>query len=161
MIRRLKEKDAPYMLEWMHDPEIAKCFKVNFMEHTIEDARRFISESFNEEQRHFAVVDENDMYMGTVSLKHISHSDSNAEFAAVMRKCAQGTGAVISATRETLDYAFGELSLHRVYTNVLEDNKRSCRYVEKCGFVYEGTFKDHLYINGEYHNLNWYAIINK
>ena len=27
LIRELKEKDAPYMLEWMHDHDIQKCFR--------------------------------------------------------------------------------------------------------------------------------------
>lgn len=31
-IRELKETDAPYMLEWMHDQDIQKCFQKKYDE---------------------------------------------------------------------------------------------------------------------------------
>lgn len=159
MLRRLEKKDAPLMLEWMHDPEINCNFQADFASSTLESVLDFIESSFQDETQNFAFVDENDEYLGTISLKHISHKNRNAEYAIVTRKKAQGTGAARAATKELLKYAFEELKLHKVYLNVLEENVRAQRLYEKCGFIYEGSAVDAVRINGTYRTLKWYGMI--
>ena len=159
MLRKLKEKDIPYMLEWMHDSEINKIFSVNFGEYTHEMVSNFVKNSFDEENQHFAVVNQEDEYQGTISLKNISYTDSNAEYAVVFRKSAHGTGLAFQATEELLNYAFNELKLERVYLNVLEGNVRARKFYEKVGFTQEGMFKKHKYIQNQFQNLCWYGIL--
>ncbi len=154
MLRRLERKDAPLMLEWMHDSGINCHFQTDFKSSTMESVVRFIDESYNDESQNFAFVDENDEYLGTISLKNISCRNRNAEYSIVTRKKAHGTGAAMQATRELLKYAFEELGLHKVYLNVLEENVRAQKLYEKCGFVYEGTSPDAVRINGVYKTLS-------
>ena len=61
-LRKLKLKDAEYMLEWMKDPAVNAFFNINFAEYTQEKVLEFISESFNDVNQHFAVVNEEDEY---------------------------------------------------------------------------------------------------
>lgn len=159
MLRKLEEKDAPFMLEWMHDDTVNCNFRYPFKEMTLERVNDFIKNSFDENTKHFAIVNEEDEYLGTISLKNISQDDKNAEYAIVTRKKAQGTGVAKEATQEILKYAFRELGLHKVYLNVLEDNIKARKFYEKCGFEKEGTAKDAVRIAGEYKNLVWYGII--
>ena len=161
MLRRLEKKDAPLMLEWMHDSAVNCNFQANFAASTLESVLSFIHDSFHDESQNFAFVDENDEYLGTISLKHISYKNSSAEYAIVTRKKAQGTGAAKRATLELLKYAFEELKLHKVYLNVLEDNVKAQKLYEKCGFVYEGSAIDAVRINGQYKTLKWYGLINR
>ena len=161
MLRKLEEKDAPFMLEWMHDEEITAGFQRPFSKATIESVLHFIQNSFNEENQNFAFVNSKDEYLGTISLKHISHVNDKAEYAVVTRKCAQGTGAAKKATEELLTYAFTELNLHKVYLSVLEENIRAQKFYEKCGFLREGLEVDAVKINGKYHNHIWYGIRNE
>lgn len=86
MLRRLELRDAPFMLEWMHDETITCSFRYPFAEMTLEKVKFFIQYSFDEENQHFAITDDKDEYMGTISLKHISEMDHNAEYAIVTRK---------------------------------------------------------------------------
>lgn len=158
MLRKLEEKDAPFMLEWMHDDTINCNFQYPFGEMTMEKVKAFIGNSFDEENMHFAIVDENDEYLGTISLKNISNKNKNAEYAIVTRKKAQGTGVAKVATKEIRRYAFEELGLHKVYLNVLQENERAIRFYEKCGFVKEGISIDAIRIKDDYKNLIWYAI---
>lgn len=159
MLRKLKEKDIPYMLEWMHDREIISGFQTPFDEYTEAEAKSFIENSFSGENQHFAFTDENDEYLGTISLKNISYKNMRAEYAIVARKKAQGTGAARKATEELLNYAFDELKLHKVYLSVLEKNYRARSFYEKCGFKYEGTDVDAVLIDGEYQTHIWYGLI--
>lgn len=160
MIRKLEQKDAVFMLEWMHDKDTTQNFRFPFAQATLESVTMFIDNSFSNLNKHFAIVNEFDEYLGTVSLKNISEENHSAEYAIVVRSIARGTGAAALATKDILDYAFDILKLHKVYLNVLERNERAKHFYTKCGFAYEGTSKDAILLNGKYENLVWYGIIN-
>lgn len=44
---------------------------------------------------------------------------------------------------------------------VLLDNKRAIYLYEKCGFTYEGEFRNHLFLRGEFKMLKWYGILRE
>lgn len=157
MLRRLEAKDVPLMLEWMHDGDINRHFRYPFADMTAEKAMDFIEHSFNEENKHFAIADDNDEYLGTISLKNISKTGLSAEYAIVARKKAHGTGIAKKATMELLEYAFSELGLQKVYLNVLSDNAAARKLYEKCGFFLEREEKAAVNINGQYRDLSWYS----
>lgn len=164
-LRELKEKDAPLMLEWMHDENIQKFFQKNMMTTTLEDAKTFCNSSkiplspVEGQSIHFAIVNENDEYLGTISLKDISLANKTAEYAISTRKSVHGKGVAKEATRLILEKAFREYDLHKVYLNVLEYNKAAIGLYEKCGFIYEGKAREQVYINGKYETLKWYGIL--
>ena len=160
MLRRLEQKDAPFMLEWMHDKTITCNFSYPFARMTLEKAENFIKHSFDEKNQHFAITDDHDEYLGTISLKHISEVDHKAEYAIVTRKKAHGTGIAERATMEILRYAFHDLGLHRVYLTVLSDNISARKLYENCGFDLEGEFQDDVRLGGKYRNQACYAILN-
>ena len=161
-LRNLKMKDALLMLEWMHDEELVKFFSTNFKDKELSACEAFIRATADDEHnRNWAICNDEDEYLGTVSLKHIDLKNGNAEYAIAMRKCALGTGASHYGSEEVLRIAFEEMALNRVYLNVLEDNVRANKFYEKIGFIYEGTFQEHLYVNGKYRNLKWFALTKK
>ena len=156
-LRPLRSEDAPLMLEWMQDPSIACFFRFDATSMTEEKCRIFIaSANADPDSRHYAIADEQDRYLGTISLKNIK--DGRAEYAISTRKCAHGTGAALQATRDILRIAFDELGLDAVYLNVLTENLRANAFYRKAGFCYTHTEKNALEIRGENKDLNWYAI---
>ena len=158
-LRRLEEKDLGGMLEWMHDPAINRWFRFDPDRITEESALAFIRSSFTEKSRHYAVADEKDEYLGTISLKDIDPENRHALFAISLRACAIGSGAAAAAAKELLKIAFEELGLERVFLNVLSDNTRARRFYEKIGFRHEGCFRRHLKLRGEWRDWDWYAIL--
>lgn len=165
-LRQLEEKDAPLMLEWMHDKEIQKFFRKDMSKICLEDAQKFCrdakvySELKDGDDRHFAIVDERDEYLGTISLKNFELTDATAEYAISLRKKAHGKGIAYSATKLLLKKAFDEYDLNRVYLNVLANNESAIRLYERSGFVYEGNFRNHLKNgSGEYVDLKWYGLL--
>ena len=71
-LRKLQLKDVPLMLEWMHDEEAKHIFQNNFAEIDDVAAKKFVENSFREDQQHFAIVDDqDDEYLGTISLKNM------------------------------------------------------------------------------------------
>ncbi len=166
VLRELKAKDAPLMLEWMHDAEIQRSFKRRMADYTIDDVLAFIKKAAFPDavstgtDLHFAIVDQaDDQYLGTVSLKNIDLENSNAEFAIVTRKTVHGKGIGHEATISVLKKAFNELGLQRVYLNVFSNNERAIRLYERCGFRPEGEFRNHFIIDGRYVGWKWYGML--
>ena len=132
-LRALELKDAPFMLEWMHDKSVVKDLRTNFLSKTITDCENFIKNSWNDGNNwNAAIVDENDTYMGTVSLKNLK--ETSAEFGITIRTCAMGKGYSIWAMREALKEAFENRNLEQVYWCVSPDNKRAVRFYDKNEF---------------------------
>lgn len=158
-LRKLKLKDRDGILEWMLDKEINQFFRFDPQQITVETVTEFIRASWNDSgNKHYAIEDEEGNYLGTISLKNINYEHANAELAIAIRKTCLGKGIAMAATAEILATAFHEMGLHRVYLNVLSDNKRAIRFYEKAGFLFEGRFIEHLYLKGEYKDIIWYGI---
>lgn len=132
-LRELKLKDALFMLEWMHDESVVRDLQTNFAAKQLEDCETFIRmSSGSADNVHLAIVDENDIYMGTVSLKHIQKD--TAEFGIAIRTVAMGKGYSKYAMDKILEYAFEERRLNTVYWCVSPSNKRAVRFYEKSGY---------------------------
>ena len=132
-LRKLKVKDAPLMLEWMHDKRVVEKLRTNFLSKTLEDCENFIKSSWDDKNNlNVAIVDENDTYMGTVSLKNIK--ETSAEFGITIRQCAMGKGYSIWAMKEVFRIGFEERGIKKIYWCVSPDNKRAVRFYDKNGF---------------------------
>ena len=160
-LRKLQEKDAQGMLEWMHDSNVTKVLQKDFANMTLENCISFIqSAQDTTEDMHMAICDNDDIYQGTVSLKHIDTKNKNAEYAISMRSSAQGNGFAGYGTKEILRIAFEELGLEKVYLNVLADNPRAIHFYEKMQFQKEAVFEKHI-IKEEPIDLWWYRIFRQ
>lgn len=156
-LRPLEEKDAAGMLEWMTDPAIARFFRFDAASMTLDRCKDFICGAGEQENcRHWAIVNENDEYLGTISLKEIKNG--SAEYAISTRAKAHGTGTAMEATRQILKIAFEDLGLNRVYLNVLADNGRANGFYRKAGFQFTHAEKNALEIRGQMKDLNWYEV---
>lgn len=135
-LRELNLKDAEYMLEWMHDPNVSECLGKDFKSMTIDNCKAFIeSACSDDDNRHYAIVDDNDEYMGTISLKEIDRVNKRAEYAISCRTKAIGQGFAVSATKELFRIAKDELGLSLIYLNVYKTNIRAQKMYQKVGFI--------------------------
>ena len=65
---------------------------------------------------------------------------------------AVGGGLMKEATARGIEYAFGQLALHRIMANHVPENDRSAKLLNSLGFVVEGRAKNYLHINGAWHD---------
>ena len=93
-LRSLELKDAELMLEWMKDKELNQYFRFESEKITLDSVKDFIASSnLCERNKHFAIVDDKDVYLGTISLKNIDMNNFNAEYAIALRKVSIGKGS--------------------------------------------------------------------
>lgn len=161
-LRKLKLEDAYLMYEWMHDTDVVKNMQTNFLKKTIEDCEEFIKNSENEENINLAIVDENDEYMGTVSLKHIINK--SAEFAITVRKKAMGAGFSIFGMKEIIRIGFEKYNLSEIYWCVSKKNVRALRFYDKNGYSrvsYNEIDNKNSYSESQAQSYIWYKEVNK
>ena len=160
-LRNLEGKDAPLMLEWMHDNDVTRDLRTQFSRMTLADCESFIKKSIDKTiNAHYAIVSDEDEYMGTVSLKNIDRVALTAEFAITVRKEAMGHGYSWFGMVDILRIAFEEYHLESVYWCVSRENARAVR------FYYKHHFHEALDIPNsilqEYKdvpNLKWYSVL--
>jgi ribosomal-protein-alanine N-acetyltransferase len=70
-------------------------------------------------------------------------------------------GYMSEATRLSLDFAFGQLGLHRVEAACLPTNAPSRGLLDKVGFQYEGYARGYLRIDGAWRDHVLYAILRE
>lgn len=94
---------------------------------------------------------------------HLSPPVGHVSFAGILRSAAQfcylgyglardkeGIGYMSEILPPAIEYAFGELSLHRIMANYKPVNERSGRLLKKLGFAVEGYARDYLLLNGKW-----------
>ena len=132
-LRKLEIKDAPLMLEWMHDDSVVHDLRTDFLAKTLENCESFILTAQDTKlDLHLAIVDDNDEYMGTVSLKHIV--DDSAEFGITVRKCAMGKGYSDFGMTEIIRLGKQERGIKKIYWCVDPINLRAVRFYDKHGY---------------------------
>ena len=161
-LRKLQLKDAPLMLEWMHDPSVTHDLHADFASKTLADAEAFIVASQDvSTDLHMAIVSDLDEYMGTVSLKHIDRENSNAEFAITVRSASMGRGYSWYGMAEIIRIAFEELGLNCVYWCVSRKNARADRFYTKHGFREIVDISPEILQRYEgVEDLKWYSVLN-
>ena len=70
----------------------------------------------------------------------------------------EGRGYMTEGMGLVLDYAFGELGLHRLEANIQPANTASIALVRRCGFVREGFSENYLKIDGDWRDHERWAI---
>lgn len=136
-LRTLMNTDAPAMLEWMHDVDVQKSFGKNFNSMTIEDCERFIkaNQMLDTDDLNLAISTEDNIYVGTVSLKHIDHKSKSAEFAIVVHPAYHRQGVASQAMAQIAKYGFKVMGLECIFLNVKKSNAAANRTYQKFGCV--------------------------
>ncbi len=97
-----------------------------------------------------------------MGIHRINWKDRTATTGAVIgEKAYWGKGYGSEAKKLLLDYAFNELNLRKICSGALAFNGRSQAYSKKCGYEVEGVLKQHIFKNGEYHDLVQLAVFKE
>lgn len=161
-LRKLIISDAEKMLEWMHDPLVVDKLAKNFLRKTIKDCIYFISHCNDNNDFHLAIVDDNDNYQGTVSLKNITHN--SAEFSIAICRDAMGTGISIQAMNAMLKKGFRDFGLEYIYWCVSTNNIRALEFYSKYGFKkvdYNKIWDTKGYTEDQISNFIWFKTEKK
>lgn len=97
---------------------------------------------------------------GLLNLDGLDWPNSHAEIGiAITDQLARGQGFASEALAIMLDYAFGELALHRIWCRIIDGNEPSIRLFEKAGFRREGRLRQQVRRSGSFRDMLVYGLL--
>jgi RimJ/RimL family protein N-acetyltransferase len=158
------ERDyLPHYVEWLNDWEVRR-FLAPTLPHplTIQDEDDWFNHQRDDQHsRMFAILTRSEgRVIGNCGLHQIDWTNRTATLGIFIGdRNYWGKGFGSDATRTLLRYAFEEANLHRIELEVFAFNPRAMRVYDKCGFKLEGTRKQVLFREGEWHDEHILAIL--
>jgi [ribosomal protein S5]-alanine N-acetyltransferase len=120
---------------------------------TADGQRERLQRQLDRETHPFAILDDGAI-AGTINLFGIVRESLQSGVIGYWVDGARnGRGLATGAVGEVLDYAFGELELHRIEAATLLDNVPSQRVLSKSGFERIGLARRYLRINDEWRDF--------
>src|SRR5690554_594872 len=165
LLREYTLDDVDKVVEYCNDPDMSRYMLHIPYPYKREDAINWINShrEYVEKDRlfNYAITDKDTgELLGTVSLSH-NKENRNGEIGYWIGKKYWNKGYATEACKAIIQYAFEVKDYHKVYIRHLEENYASKKVIEKCGFLFEGNLKEHIYKNGKFHNILTYGLINR
>lgn len=161
-LRPITHEDTDLMVKWRNQENVIKYFFYH-KEFTKENHEKWLREKVEKGlvAQFIVCMKENDRPVGSTFIKDIDYDHKKAEYGFFLgEEDVRGCGIGKDILRLTVDYAFNELKLHRVYARAFETNKPSVGCFLHCGFKQEGLLKDSIFADGEYHDVVVMGLIN-
>lgn len=99
------------------------------------------------------------LLIGTCSLFKLDASNRRAEIGYGIAPDCWRQGYMHEAVAALVEYAFGELALHRLEADIDPRNLASARSLEKLGFVREGQLRERWIVAGEVSDSALYGLL--
>jgi len=158
-IRAMEREDLPQVANWLNDPEVNQHIATAAMMSHAAELKWFEGALARKSEQVFMIDRRDPMHpdesqwvmVGGAGLHGISPQHGSASFGVYIGEPGLwGKGLGSEATALVLDFALGELRLHRVELEVFCDNARAIKSYKKLGFVVEGTKREAFFRHGVY-----------
>lgn len=156
------EEDTNNIICWRNSDGVRPYF-IYQKPFTIEGHKQWLeNEIFSGKGFQFIVCKvEDDKPIGCTYLRDYDKVSRKAEygfFLGIQEEKGKGIGKEMLTV--TMNFAFEELGIHKLYARAFANNMPSVKSFLSCGFEQEGYFKDEEYINEEYRDIVFFAKIN-
>ncbi|HET6564021.1 MAG TPA: GNAT family N-acetyltransferase [Xanthomonadales bacterium] len=154
LIRKLRLEDAPAMLEMLSDPETVLYWGRPVMTE-LQQAETYTRENLAwMEDGHclYWGIEEkaSGKMIGTCTLFKLDLNNKRGEIGYLLNRAFWHQGFMSEALKSVINYAFGELQLHRLEADTDPENIASIRLLEGFGFQREGLFRDRWLVHGHW-----------
>jgi len=156
-LRELTALDVPIVNAWRQDREITDNLVGAFRYCNLEADEEWFGRYMRARDcnvRLGIVLTEEERLIGVTYLLGIDWIHRTAELGTLIGdKTLWGKGYGSMAERMSLEHAFMDLNLNRVFARIISSNVRAMKAAEKGGFVKEGIQRQHVFKNGRYEDL--------
>lgn len=146
--------------KWRNDKKVWKHFTNSRFINEIEQKDWFEIQARDKAKEYFVIL-EKDKFIGSVWIDEWDKINRSCRIGIFIIPPAQGKGYAYGVLKESMDYLFNDLSLHRIWLFVMENNKPAIKLYEKLGFKKEGVQKDAVFRDGEYKNYLMMGVIEE
>ena len=148
----LDEDCLEQVLAWKSDVQLARQLVAVETTMTIQDVHDWYKRTVLDAQQVlfgvFQVGSNN--FIGIARLMFIDALHKTAELGIYLGNAEmRGHGLGRETVKHLIDYAFNRLKLERLYLRVLATNTAALRCYTACGFQLEGTWREHVVVDGK------------
>jgi len=160
----LNIENANLYTKWSNDPGIRK-YSRNIIPWSIDEVKKWCEAKEERVKKEIAFEiwhRKDNKPIGSAGFSDINWLNHNANlFVEIGESEYWGQDIGPETSRLLIDYGFEELNFHKIYIRIFSPNKQSLRVAEKIGFKFEGTLKEHAYIDGDFVDELRFAIFKK
>ena len=148
-MRPLGPADSACVLTWRNSPEIRRWM---YTDHVIsqEEHDRWFSAALTDPARRYWIIELDGVPVGLANLADRSPAHRRTAWAYYLADpSVRGKGLGAYVEYFVIEHAFRELSLNKLYCEVLIDNEAVWKMHEAFGFKREALFRQHVWKDGE------------
>lgn len=165
LLRKMTLDDAADMYRYASDPEVAR-YTTWEPHRSIEDSRRFLQLVVDDYEHGDCgswgvVLKADDRFIGTAGYLWWNRDMARAEIGYSMARDQWGRGLMTEAVSAIIQFGFERMGLNRIEARCDSLNVGSARVMEKCGMVHEGTLREYFKVDGDFRDLQLYAILRR
>jgi RimJ/RimL family protein N-acetyltransferase len=158
-LRPVSAEDAPAMLRWMNDPNVAAGIGLRSAP-TMEKTLQWVERSAADPSMRARAILLDGAHVGNAVLDRIDDYLSSARLSIYLGEShARGIGVASSAMKLLLAEAFESLHLNKVWLTVHCKNVDAIATYVRLGFSIEGVLRDEFVLNGERINLLYMGLL--
>ena len=152
-LRPADDADPPRFVPWFADMEITRFLGRRSAVALYQEIQ--VLKSFGESKTDvFWMIDADGETVGATGIHQIDWPNAHGTTGIVIgAKQKWGSGIATEVMRLRTSYAFDELNLRKLMTEVFVDNAASRRALEKNGYRTAGTHKQHFFTRGKWHDV--------
>ena len=140
-LRKLESKDLTTILAWRNHDDIRK-WMVNTSIIDYEDHLEWFMRNRSHSDRHFFVFEYQEQLEGYVSFQKIENSRAYEWGFYIKPNTKKGMGVLLGEV--SLEFAFRQLNIAKIFGQVLSFNQKSIKFHQKLGFSQEGVLRKHF-----------------
>jgi diamine N-acetyltransferase len=163
LIRAIETDDLPLLVTWRNSPDVYRFF-YEYEPLSLITQKAWFDKLVQKNDEKFWLVEtlQDKQPIGTVGLIHIDWRNRKAELARVLiieehRQHGQGSEVICLLLR----YFFDHMNMNRLYCDTFSTNQYAVAFYEKLGFKHEGTFRQHVFKDGQYRDLTYLAMLRE
>lgn len=162
-LRLMDKEDTDRIVTWRNQ-DFVRCNFIYQQDFTREGHEKWIRTMIDTglAVQFMICIGEEQRPVGSVYLRDIDRTHKKAEYGIFIgEKDAWGQGYGTWAAKKMIAYAFEKEGLHKLMLRVLAENQGAIRSYEKAGFVREAYLRDEVFLEGQYKDVIYMAVINE
>lgn len=164
VLRELSDADIGNFFELFGDEEVLKYYGMRPYK-SPEDAAGFMGRLIKKFPaksgiRWGIIVRGQTEMIGTIGYKYWDTRSRKGEVSYELKQKFWNKGYITEALKEVVKFGF-ENGLNRIEAWDMKGNIASRRVLEKSGFTYEGTWREHTYWDGKLYDIEWFSILKR
>lgn len=151
--RQIREADLEMILNWRTMPEVT-AYMYTDLTPDMDKQRAWFKQIQQDKSRYDWIITVDGEDVGLVSVVRIDRVNKRCEWAYYLASpSVRGKGIGRSVEMNMLDFVFDKLKLHKLCCEVYVSNEVVIKIHEKYGSKVEGTRREHIFKNNEYHDI--------